>query len=72
MVKFQSRISFVNPFSTSVPLLYLLKTSENLRFSDVFRGYRSGTLVKNRLMQFQKFVDINLLMPGGNKKDANT
>ena len=72
MVKFQSRISFVNPFSTSVPLLYLLKTSENLRFSDVFRGYRSGTLVKNRLMQFQKFVDINLLMPGGNKKDTNT
>ena len=72
MVKFQSRISFVNPFSTSVPLLYPLKTSENLRFSDVFRGYRSGTLVKNRLMQFQKFVDINLLMPGGNKKDANT
>ena len=25
------------------------KTSENWRFSDVFKGYRSGTLVKNRL-----------------------
>ena len=24
-----------------------MKTSESLRFSDVFRGYRSGTLVEN-------------------------
>ena len=31
-----------NPFSTNIPLLYPLKRSENLRFSDVFRGYRSG------------------------------
>ena len=38
-----------NPFSTNVPLLYPLKTSENIRFSDVFRGYRSGTLVENGL-----------------------
>ena len=38
----------VNPFSTNVPLLYPLKT-ENFRFSDVFRGYRSGTLVENGL-----------------------
>ena len=27
----------INPFTTNVPLLYPLKT-ENLRFSDVFRG----------------------------------
>ena len=40
----------VNPFSSNVPLLYPLKTSENFRFSDVFRGYRSGTLVENRLI----------------------
>ena len=39
-----------NPFSTNVPLLYSLKTSENRRLSDVFRGYRSGTLVENGLM----------------------
>ena len=39
----------INPFSTSVPLLYSLKTSENLRLSHVFRGYRSGTLVENGL-----------------------
>ena len=32
--------------------LYLLKTSENLQFSDVFRWYRSGTLVKDGLIQF--------------------
>ena len=39
-----------NPFSTNVPLLYPLKTSENRRFSDVFSRYRSGTLVENGLM----------------------
>ena len=30
----------LNPFSTNIPLLYL-------GFSDVFRGYESGTLVEN-------------------------
>ena len=35
------------PFSTNVSLLHPLKTSQNLRFSDVFRGYRSGKLVEN-------------------------
>ena len=41
----------INPFSTNVPLLYFLKTSENRGggVSDVFRGYRSGTLLENRL-----------------------
>ena len=39
----------INPFSTNVSLLYPLKTSENLSFTDVFRGYRSGTLVENGL-----------------------
>ena len=38
-----------NPFSTNIPLLYLLKTSENWRFSDIFRGYRSESLVENGL-----------------------
>ena len=36
------------PFLTNVPLLYPLKTSENLRY--VFMGYRSGTLVDNSLI----------------------
>ena len=44
-----------NPFSTNVPLLYLLKTSENFQFSDVFRGYRSGTLVENGLKTINCF-----------------
>ena len=39
----------LNPFSTNVLLLYALKTSENRRFSDAFRGYRSGALVENGL-----------------------
>ena len=45
----KSTMQLLNPFSTNVPLLYPLKTSENQRFSDVFRGYRSGTLVENGL-----------------------
>ena len=43
-------VKIVNPFSTNIPLLYPLKTSENVQFSDVLRGYRSGTLVENGLM----------------------
>ena len=42
-----------NPFSSNAPLLYPLKTSENLRFSDIFRGYRIGTLLENGLRIFQ-------------------
>ena len=38
-----------NSFSTSVSLLHPLKTSENRRLSDIFTGYRSGTLVENGL-----------------------
>ena len=36
----------INPFSTNVPLLYLLKKSEN----DVFSGHRSGALIGNGLI----------------------
>ena len=39
-----------NPFSTYDPLLCPLKFSENLWFSDVFRGYRNGKMVENRLI----------------------
>ena len=45
----------LNPFSTNVPLLCFLKTSENRSFSHVFRGYRSGTLVENRLLLILTF-----------------
>ena len=32
----------INPFHAIVPFLYPLKTSENLLFSDVFRGGGGG------------------------------
>ena len=35
---------------TAVPFLNPLKTSENLRFSDVFRGYEKWTLGNNGLI----------------------
>ena len=44
------------PFSTNVSLLYPLKT-ENRRFSDVFRGYRSGKLVGNGLNEHWRVWD---------------
>ena len=37
-------ITKINPFQANVPFLYPLKMSENQRFSDVFRGYKKGTL----------------------------
>ena len=42
----------LNAFSTNISLLYPLQTSENRSFSDVFRGYRSRTLVENGLIQY--------------------
>ena len=38
-----------NSFYSNIPYLYPLQTSENLSFSDVFRGYRYGILVGNGL-----------------------
>ena len=51
----------LNPFSINVPLLYPLKTLENLRFSDVFRGYRSGRLVGNGLKNYNHFQKLKTL-----------
>ena len=51
-----------NPFLTNVPLLYPLKTSENLRFCDDFRGYRGGTLVENGLTRSFKDPSANKYM----------
>ena len=36
------------PFLSNVPILYPLKT--NQRFSDVFTGYKIGTLARNGLI----------------------
>ena len=35
---------FINPFVPNVPFLYPLKTSENLWFSNVFRGYQKRSV----------------------------
>ena len=51
----------INQFSTNAPLLYPpppKKISENRMFSDVFRGYRSGTWVENGLINFYLFPQI--------------
>ena len=45
-VKHSFKNSF-NPFKFDVTFLCLLKTSANLWFSDVFRGYRNETLIWN-------------------------
>ena len=42
------------PVGSSVTFLYPLKTSENLWFSDVFRGYGNMTLGLNGLMGYEK------------------
>ena len=42
-------MSFINPFHDTVLFLYLLKTSENLKFSDVFSGYRKRSVAWNGL-----------------------
>ena len=41
----QDGVMDFNPFHVNVLFLYPLKTSENHRFSDIFRGLRIGTLV---------------------------
>ena len=46
---FQQDIQHFAPFHANVPFLYPLKTSENQRFFDVFRGYRNGTLEWTKL-----------------------
>ena len=51
----------INSYSTNVILLYPLKTSENLRFSDIFRKYISRTLVENGLIRKIWSVTNNML-----------
>ena len=36
----------INPFLANIPILHTLKTPENQSFSDVFRGYKIGTVAK--------------------------
>ena len=49
---FNQRSTSIPPeITTNIPLLYPLKPSENLRFSDVSSGYRNETLVGNGLVK---------------------
>ena len=61
-------IIFFNPFSTNVPLLYPLETSEKRTFSDVFRGYRSGTLVENGLIVRRRLYKSSTFLLGFSMK----
>ena len=47
------RVNEINPFLASILILYTLKTLENLRFFDVFRGYKMRTLAKNGLQRLK-------------------
>ena len=63
-----SSMPLFNPFSTNVPPLYPLKKSEDRRFSDVFRGYRSEKLDENGCSKSLKVVSrlMKLLIILGN------
>ena len=45
-----NRLYTINPFLANIPILYPLKTTENSTFSVVFRGYKMGTLARNRII----------------------
>ena len=47
--KNMNQVTKFNIFSTNVPLLYPLKTSENRKFYNVFKECRIGILVENGL-----------------------
>ena len=57
-------------FQTNVPFIYPLKTSESLWFSDIFWGYRKGTLAWNGLTRQLKYPAIKLfIFTDGEKRD---
>ena len=47
-----------HPFLPKFPILYPLETLENVRFSDVYRGYKKGTLGWNELKSLTCFFSI--------------
>ena len=58
MGKFADVTTFIsrllNPFHDTALFLYPLKTSENQKFSDFFRGYRKKTVAWNRVIYEKK------------------
>ena len=60
---------FINSFHATGLFLYPLKATENLWFSDVFRGYREGLVVWNGLTNWQsesKHVETHIRERNGN------
>ena len=60
---------FINSFHATGLFLYPLKATENLWFSDVFRGYREGLVVWNGLTNWQsesKHVEMHIRERNGN------
>ena len=59
------KFKYINPYSPNVTFLHPLKTSENRRFSDIFRGYRNVTLreyglrMKKAFHHFKTFTEAN-------------
>ena len=43
-------------FLTNVDILNSLKTTENQRFSTVLKGYKKGTLARNRFLKRSSFI----------------
>ena len=50
-----------NPFHATGLFLYPLKTSKNLRFSDVFRGYRKRPMAWNGLNSLMQNISFDFL-----------
>ena len=49
-------IGIFNPFLTNVPILYPLKTPENIWFSGVIMCYKMGAMTRNRLKSTFKSI----------------
>ena len=58
---------FFNPFLANVPISYSLKTPKNLWFSGIFRGNKMGTLARNRIKNYLRFLAVFLF-----KKDTRS
>ena len=51
--------TYITPFLVNDPILSPLKTPQNQMFSGVFRGYKMGTLARNRLRVTLTTQDLN-------------
>ena len=51
LAQIKSKQGLINLFVAQVPTLYPLETTEKLRFSGVFRGYKSGSIGQKYVMK---------------------